>query len=188
MFSNDDRRASITPLDLRQARFKTAMRGFDKSQVNSIIEEASLGYEEAVKENERLRQEIARLEASLQQFRDLETGLKGALVTAQQAADDVRTTAQRAADDVRASAKQAADDIRASAQQDAARIVREAESQAAMMIERGQARCDDLQREVEGLKLKRREVASGLESLVATLSHTLDYVRQEETTRTLRIA
>ncbi len=188
MFTSEDRRASLSPLDLRQTKFKTAMRGFDKSHVLAVVEEASIGYENALKENERLRQEIGRLEMSLQQYRDLESGLKGALITAQQAAEDVRNAAQRSAEDLRTSTQQTVEDMRANAHQDATRIVREAEGQAALMIERAQAKCDDIQREVEGLKLKRREVESGLESLVATLNHTLEYVRGEETTRTLRIA
>ena len=177
MFNSEDRRGMVTPLDLRQAKFKTAVRGFDKSQVTAMIEEASAGYEDALRENERLRQELARLEGALQQYRDLETGLKSALVTAQQAADDVRRVAQ-----------QAGDDTRQSAQQDAARILREAEVQAEFMIERAQARCDDIHRDMEGLKLKRREAETGLEALVATLTHTLDYIREQENTRALRIA
>ena len=188
MFNSDDRRGMVTPLDLRQARFKTAVRGFDKSQVTAIIEEASAGYEDALRENERLRQEIARLETALQQYRDLETGLKSALLTAQQAADDVRRSAQQSSDDMRATAQQAADDARRSAQLDAERIIREAEMEAAMMLGRAQARCDDVHRDMEGLKLKRREAETSLEALVATLTHTLDYIREQENTRALRIA
>jgi cell division initiation protein len=177
MFNNEDRRGMVTPLDLRQARFKTAVRGFDKAQVTTMLEDASAGYDDALRENERLRQEIARLEGSLQQFRSLESGLKNALVTAQQAADDLRRATQ-----------QATDDMRQAAQQDATRILREAETQAEFMIERAQAKCDDVHRDIEGLKLKRREAETDLEALVATLTHTLDYIRQQETTRALQIA
>jgi cell division initiation protein len=164
MFNADSRRQSVTPLDMRQANFDTAMRGFDKGQVTRLLEDAAAGYDEALRENERLRQEIARLESSLQQYRDLESGMKTALVTAQKAADDTRSVAQ----------------------QDAVRIVREAEGQAALIIDRAQARSEDVQREIEGLRLKRREAEVNLESVIKALQHTLDFVREQDT-RALRL-
>lgn len=164
MFNADSRRQSVTPLEMRQAKFETVMRGFDKSQVTTMLEEAAAGYDEALRENERLRQEIVRLEASLQQYRDLESGLKTALVTAQKAADDTRAVAQ----------------------QDAARIVRDAEGQAALIVDRAHARSEDVQREIEGLRLKRREAEVNLESVIKALQHTLEFVREQDT-RALRL-
>jgi cell division initiation protein len=164
MFNADNRRQSVTPLDLRQARFETVMRGFDKSQVTTLVTEAAAGFDEALRENERLRQEIARLEGSLQQYRDLESGLKTALLTAQKAADDTRSVAQ----------------------QDADRIVRDAQGQAALIVERAQARAEDVQREIESLTMKRREAEVGLESVIKALQHTLEFIREQDT-RALRL-
>jgi cell division initiation protein len=47
----------VTPLDLRQQRFQTAMRGYDRGEVNAFLAEAAEDYENALRENERLRQE-----------------------------------------------------------------------------------------------------------------------------------
>ncbi len=187
MFNNDDR-GQVTPLELRQAKFATVMRGFDKNEVTSLLEEASASFEHALRENDRLRQEIARLEGSLQQYRELESGLKSALMTAQKAADDTRVNAQVAADDVRTNAQKAAEDVRANAQLEAARIVREAEGQAALLIERAQAQYDDVQREIDGMRLKRREAETTLEATISALTHTLEFVREQEHRVTLRIA
>ena len=66
-----ERHLTVSPLDMRQPRFGTAMRGFDKNEVTAFLEEASTDYENALRENERLRGEIIRLEASLNQFREL---------------------------------------------------------------------------------------------------------------------
>ena len=82
---------SITPLDMRQARFTTAIRGFDKTDVTTFLQEAAEGFDHALRENERLRMEIVRLEASLQQFRELEGSLRTTLMTAQTVADESRT-------------------------------------------------------------------------------------------------
>src|SRR5687768_422313 len=100
-----DRTLTVTPLDVRQAKFSAAMRGFDRSEVTAFLLEAADGYAQALRENDRLRQEVARLDSSLTQYRDLEGSLKSTLMTAQKTADDVRQNAA----------------------QEAARIVREAE-------------------------------------------------------------
>jgi cell division initiation protein len=164
MFNADSRRQSVTPLEMRQAKFDTTMRGFDKGQVTALLEDAAAGYDDALRENERLRQEIARLDGSLQQYRDLESGLKTALVTAQRAADDTRSVAQ----------------------QDATRIIRDAEGQASLIVDRAHARSEDVQREIEGLRLKRREAEVNLESVIKALQHTLEFVREQDT-RALRL-
>ena len=114
---------------MRQARFTTAIRGFDKTDVTTFLQEAAEGFDHALRENERLRMEIVRLEASLQQFRELEGSLRTTLMTAQKVADDMRENAQ----------------------QEAARIIREAEGRAELTLQRTQAKTEDIEREIDGL-------------------------------------
>ena len=153
-----DRSLKVTPLDLRQLKLTTSMRGFDKAEVTSLMREAADSYEQALRENERLRQEIARLEGALGQFRELEGGMKATLISAQKVAEDMRENAA----------------------QEAARIVREAEGRAELQMQRAQSRLEDAQREIEGLKLKRRDAETGIESLIATLHYTLDFIKDQE--------
>jgi cell division initiation protein len=153
-----ERQLGVSPLDMRQAKFGTAMRGFERSEVTSFLIEAADGYEQALRENDRLRQEISRLESSLQQFRELENGLRTMLVSAQKVADDMRENAQ----------------------QEAARIVREAEGRAELATETARAQVEDVQRDIDGLKLKRRDAENNLESMVASLQSTLEFVRAQE--------
>lgn len=153
-----DRSLKLTPLDLRQMKLSTSLRGFDKAEVTSLMLEAADGYEQALRENERLRADIARLEATLAQYRELEGGLKSTLL----------------------SANKVADDLRESATNEAARIVREAEGRAELQIQRAQARVEDAQREVDALGLKRREAEVGVEAIVSTLQHTLDFIREQD--------
>jgi len=110
-----------------------------------------------MRENERLRQDVARLEASLSQYRELEGALKGALMSAQKVSDDMKETASL----------------------DAARIVREAEGRAELITQKAQAALEDIQREIDGLRLKRRESEVALESIIAALHNTLEYVREQ---------
>jgi cell division initiation protein len=153
-----DRRSAPTPLDVRQAKFSTSMRGYERAEVNAFLLEAADGYEQAARENERLRHEVARLEASLTQYRELEGALKGALMSAQKVSDDMKETASL----------------------DAARIVREAEGRAGLILQQAQAQLEDVQREIDGLRLKRRESEVALESIIAALNNTLEYVREQD--------
>jgi cell division initiation protein len=153
-----ERQLGVSPLDMRQAKFGTAMRGFDRQEVTSFLAEAAEGFEQALRENDRLRQEIGRLESSLQQFRELEGGLRTMLVSAQKVADDMKENAQ----------------------QEAARIVREAEGRAELLAQAAQSQAEDLQRDIDGLKLKRRESETALESMVSSLQSTLEFIREQD--------
>jgi cell division initiation protein len=149
---------SVTPIDMRQARFGSAMRGFDKTEVTAFLEEAASDYEQALRENDRLRQQIVALEASLSQYRELEGGLKSTLVSAQKVADDMRHNAQ----------------------QEAIRLVSEAQTRVELMMQKAQARLDEAGREIDTLKLKRREVQTNIEACVSSLQNTLDFVREQD--------
>ncbi|HZM94066.1 MAG TPA: DivIVA domain-containing protein [Vicinamibacterales bacterium] len=153
-----DRHSAPTPLDVRQAKFSTSMRGYERAEVNAFLLEAADGYEQATRENERLRQDVARLEASLSQYRELEGALKGALMSAQKVSDDMKETASL----------------------DAARIIREAEGRAELITQKAQAALEDVQREIDGLRLKRRESEVALESIIAALHNTLEFVREQD--------
>ena len=153
-----ERHISITPLDMRQARFTTSMRGFDKADVTSFLQEAAEGFDQAMRENERLRIEIVKLETSLNQFRELEGSLKTTLMTAQKTADDMRDNAQKEAE----------------------RLVREAEGRVDLMMQKAQAKTEDIEREIDGLRIKRREAEASLEATIAALNNTLDFIREQE--------
>jgi cell division initiation protein len=153
-----DRHSAPTPLDVRQAKFSTAIRGYDKAEVNAFLLETADGYEQAMRENERLRQDLIRLEASIRQYRELEGALKGALMSAQKVSEDMKLNAQ----------------------QEAARIVREAEGQVEILMMRTQSQLEDVQRAIDGLRAKRRESEVALESMITTLQNTLEFVREQD--------
>ena len=155
---DNTRQGTVTPVEMRQARFGTAMRGFTKVEVTAFLEEAASDYESVLRENERLRHQIAGLEASITQYRELEGSLKTTLMSAQKVADDVRENAQ----------------------QEAARLVREAQAQVELMMQKAQTRVEDVMRELDGLKLKRRDVQTSIEACVSALQGTLSFIREQE--------
>ena len=150
---------NVTPLDLRQQRFKTAFRGFNKVEVTSLLVAVADDYEQALRETDRLRQDIVRLDATLSEHREHEKDLKTTLMTAQRLSDDIKEQAG----------------------QEAKRILREAEGRSDLLLEKTQARLEDIQREIDGLRLKRKDVETTIEATIQTLRNTLEYVREQET-------
>ena len=148
----------VTPLDLRQQRFSTAMRGFDRDEVTGFLAEVADDYEQALRETDRLRDELVRAQASLEEHREHERNLRNTLLTAQKLADEIKN----------------------SAEQEARRLVREAEGRADLLLQKAQARLEEVQREIDGLRLKRRDVESSLESTIAALRNSLDFVKQQD--------
>ena len=134
------------------------MRGFDKIEVTSFLMAVADDYEQALRETDQLRQDLARMEVLLSGHREAEKSLQATLITAQKLADD----------------------IRAGADDEGRRIVREAQERADLLLEKAQARVEDVQREIDGLKLKRRDVETTIESTIQALRNTLEFVREQE--------
>lgn len=149
---------NVTPLDLRQQKFKTALRGYDRGEVEALLAEVADDYEGALRETDRLRQDATRLESALAEHRSEEKSLRNTLVSAQRVADEMRETAER----------------------DAERMTREAETRADLLIQKAQGRLEDLQREIEGLRSRRRETETSVEAIINALKNTLDFVREQD--------
>jgi cell division initiation protein len=148
----------VTPLDLRQQRFNTVMRGYDRGEVQAFLFEVADDYENALRENDKLHQDVSKLEAVLGEHRGQERNLRNTLLTAQKLADEIKENAQT----------------------EAGLILREAEGQRDLLLQKAQSRLEDVQREIEALRLKRREVENDIESLIKTLNSTLEFIREQD--------
>ena len=148
----------VTPLDLRQQRFQTVMRGYDRGEVQAFLLEVADDYENALRDNDKLRQDVAKLDAVLGEHRGQERNLRNTLLTAQKLADEIKEHAQN----------------------EAAIIMREAEGRADLLLQKAQTRLEDVQREIDGLRMKRKEVETDLEALVRTLNTTLEFIRDQD--------
>jgi cell division initiation protein len=160
---------NVSPLDLRQQRFRKTLRGFDPVEVTSFLAAVADDYEQALREADRLRQDLMRMEAVLNQHREHEKNLQATMMTAQKLSDDIKS-----------SADSEARRIIAAADGDATRIMRDAEARSDLLLEKTQARLEDIQREIDGLKLKRKDVEVTIESTIQTLRNTLEFVQEQE--------
>jgi cell division initiation protein len=134
------------------------MRGYDRGEVTAFLNEVADDYENALREADRLRQDVVKLEAVLSEHRGQERNLRNTLLTAQKMADEVKDQAASEAE----------------------RLIKEAESRADLIVQKSQTRIDDIQREVESMRARRREVEEGVESLVKTLQATLGYIKEQD--------
>ena len=149
---------NVSPLDLRQQRFGSAMRGFDKVEVTSFLNAVADDYEQALREADRLRQDLVRMEVLLTEHRDAEKNLKTTLLAAQRLADDIKNQAE----------------------EEGRRIIRDAEARSTLLLERTQGRLEDIQREIDGLKLKRKDAETSVEATIQALRNTLDFIREQD--------
>jgi len=149
---------NVSPLDLRQTRFRKAMRGFDPVEVTALLTAVADDYEDALREADRLKQDVSRMEVMLAEHRDAEKNLKVTLIAAQKLADD----------------------IKAQAESEARRIIEGAEQRAAILVDKAQLRVEDVQREIDGLKLKRKDAETAVEATIQTLRNTLEFVREQD--------
>src|SRR3954463_4637776 len=140
-------RMNVSPLDLRQQRFRKSVRGFDPVEVTAFLAAVADDYEQALRETDRLRQDLMRMEVVLAQHRENEQNLRAPMMTAQKLSDDIKSSPD-------AEAKR----IVAGADAEARRIILEAASRSELLLDQTQARMEDIQREIDGLKLKRKDV------------------------------
>ena len=160
---------NVSPLDLRQQRFRKTVRGFDPVEVTAFLAAVADDYEQALRETDRLRQDLMKMEVVLAHHRENEQNLRATMMTAQKLSDDIKSTAD-------AEAKR----IVAGADAEARRIILEAASRSELLLDQTQARMEDIQREIDGLKLKRKDVETTIEASIQTLRNTLEFVREQE--------
>ena len=151
----------ITPLDLRQQRFRTVMRGYDKTEVVAFLTEAADDYEHSLREIDRMRSDLARMEALLGEHREREANLRNTLLTAQRLADEIKEVAQN----------------------EAKLIVREAQGRADLLLQKAQVRLEEIDRDINELRLRRRDVEGTLEGSIQALYRALEFIRDQDQTR-----
>jgi len=157
-----DRVMRVSPLDLRQQRFRTSFKGYDRTEVVAFLTEAADDYEHALREIDRMRSDLARMEALLSEHREREANLRNTLLTAQRLADEVKENAQN----------------------EAKLIVREAQGRADLLLQKAQVRLEEIDRDITEMKLRRRDTEGQLEAAIQALYRALEFIRDQDQLRT----
>lgn len=153
-----ERLMRIAPLDLRQQRFRTVLRGYDQTEVVAFLTEAADDYEHALREIDRLRQELVRQEQALVEHRERESALRNTLLTAQRLADELKESAQT----------------------EAKLIIREAQGRGDLLLQKAQGRLSEIERDIDEMRLRRRDVEGSLESSIQALYRALEFIRDQD--------
>ena len=148
----------ISPLDMRQAKFRKALHGFDVAEVVAFLTEAADDYEQALREIDRLRQDLTRMESNLSEHRERENNLRNTLLTAQRLAEEIKEAAQN----------------------ESKLIIREAQGRADLLLQKAQVRLEEVERDINELRLRRRDVEGSLESSIQALYRALEFIRDQD--------
>ena len=135
----------MTPMEIRQQQFDTQLfRGCDVQQVDAYLNQVAGDYEELMKENNLLKEQLALLEDRLHGVEEREQLLKETLVSAQRMSEEMKEGVRR----------------------EAQLVLREAELQSEKMLEAARAEEAKIKEEVLTLKRARRQVLEGIHSTV----------------------
>jgi cell division initiation protein len=88
----------ITPIDIRQQQFSKRLRGLDPREVDSFLNLVSDELEAAVRDNNALKEELARTGRIVEEYRERERALKETMITAQRITDDIKESARKEAE------------------------------------------------------------------------------------------
>lgn len=91
----------ITPLDIENKKFaKQMMNGYSVEEVDEFLDDLTVDYEKAYKENTELKNRVEELEASLAHYKTIEGTLQSTLVMAQNTAEEVKNVAKQQAEQI----------------------------------------------------------------------------------------
>ena len=145
----------ITPLDIRQKQFRSSFRGHDRREVEAFLDIIASEFEEIIKENIALKDEVKRKQQKLDDFRERERTLQETMVTAQRISEDVKAAAKKEAEI----------------------IMSEAELQAEKVVQNAHQRLVQIIDDINEMKRQRSQFESQLASLIDAHQKLLDTFR-----------
>jgi cell division initiation protein len=101
--SKNESAVFLTPSDIENQSLKSG-RGYDREEVDTLLVHVVSSYHEVWRERDDLRARIGELEEELKDFRESDRLLRDTLVTAQRAAENLRSDAERDAERIRSEA------------------------------------------------------------------------------------
>ena len=148
----------LTPLDIQQQQFRTKMWGFDPKEVDAFLDLVATAFEDLLRDNNSLRDELKRNEDRLEEHRERERNLKETMITATRIADEIKQGAHKEAEIV----------------------LGHAELQAEQIIENAHTRLVRIMEDIDELKRQKAQFESGVQSIISTHQKLLDAMADRE--------
>jgi cell division initiation protein len=147
----------LTPLDIRNHSFSTRLRGLDSAEVEAFMRLIAEDYEDAIRENETLREKVQLLRARVEELSQSEKTLQTAIVTAQHLSDDLKKTAVRESEV----------------------LVAEAEVKAEKILTASHRRVAKLAQDIREMKLLRARLSTAIRTVVENHLTLLEGLSQD---------
>ena len=142
----------ITPIEIQQHKFKSRLLGYDTAAVDHFLEMLADELERLHKQNNELKESLARTRTSLDQMREREKALQETLITAQKVTDELKENARKEAELVVADAHLEGE-----------RVVRDANERRIQLIS-----------EIQEIKRQKLSFENGLRALIENHMQLLD--------------
>ncbi|MFM8238103.1 MAG: DivIVA domain-containing protein [Actinomycetota bacterium] len=164
---------SITPRELRDLEIKESLRGYNRDEVNDLLERASATIEENERRIAELAERLANAESAAGRSRETEDVLNRTLLLAQRAADEALEEATREArrliDDAEARAARIVADAEHDARERAAVEHERLEAETAVLASRRDEAAAESARLESFAAERRAALVAGLEADLATI-------------------
>ncbi|MFQ5498270.1 MAG: DivIVA domain-containing protein [Candidatus Zixiibacteriota bacterium] len=115
----------LTPSDIRNYEFSTQMRGYDKEEVDSLLDQTAVALEQARQENLKLSMQIDSLNTQLSGLRQFEETIKSAAIDARRNADMTVANAKQEAELILSKAKAESEKLVGSHEQQLGKLERQ---------------------------------------------------------------
>jgi cell division initiation protein len=119
----------LTPLEIRQHKFSSQMRGFDRGEVSAFLDTVVADFEDVVRENAQLHREAERLARDLDAYRSREKTIQDTLTTAQTLVEQLKRTAIKESESIVIDAELRAEKLLAEAREQRAALANEIREQ-----------------------------------------------------------
>ena len=134
----------LTPLEIKKQSFKTKVRGFDPTEVETFLEMVADEYEYILNEKNRLGEEVTKMKTQLLDYQQVEKTLQETLMNAQESVSQSRENSKR----------------------EAKILIREAELKSERILDEAREKLDKMKNELMVLKAQKESFAKRLKHLL----------------------
>ncbi|OGQ73021.1 MAG: hypothetical protein A2235_04820 [Deltaproteobacteria bacterium RIFOXYA2_FULL_42_10] len=147
----------ITPIEIKEHRFKKGLMGYDKNEVNALMGIIAETIEELAKQNNKLEEKIKDMATKLFEHEEREKILRETITTAQKMVEDLKNNAKKEAE----------------------LIISEARIQADELVKKAHERIIKIQDEIYQLKKQRLDIQSSLKAMLEHHANLLNMGNRE---------
>ncbi|MFQ6067676.1 MAG: DivIVA domain-containing protein [bacterium] len=147
---------AIDPSEIERKKFELSFRGYNQGEVNEFLRQIKKDYEELLKRNEALLEELDQAKKELEKYNSREEKLEEALVSAQRSARLITE----------------------SSQERAKLILEEAELKAKRTLDKSEQKLGKLKEEIAKLEGQKKLFLTKLRSLITAHSELLNFYEE----------